>query len=222
MSVQTSTVPTATEARQASARLRRQLGLQLIFELALPLAGYYGLRAAGAAPWLALTAGGALTAPWILYGLLRHRRLDMTALFTLSLLLVGAAASAVTGDPRLMLVKDGAIGALLGLWFLGSVPTRRPFIMTTSRAVVVAKVGVAGADAWEARWEDDADFRRHIRILSAIWGVVFLGDAGIRVALAYALPLDAAQGITTIQWLVVLGGLLVFHARYVARTGLKV
>lgn len=222
MTAQITDVAIGPEARKASARLRRQLARQLVFELILPLVAYYGLRAAGVAPWLALAAGGALTAPWILYGMWRDRRLDATALFTLTLLLTGAAASAVTGDPRLLLVRDSAIGALLGIWMLGSLPTRRPFIMTTSRAIVVAKVGVTGADAWEARWDDDAGFRRHIRILTAIWGVVFLGDAAVRVALAYALPLDTAPAISTAQWVVVLCGLLAFHARYVARTGLKV
>lgn len=222
MTSQTSIASKAPDTRQASARLRRQLALQLVFELILPLAGYYGLRAAGAASWLALAAGGALTLPWIILGLLRSGRLDMTAIFTLSLLLVGAATSLVTRDPRLLLIKDGAIGALLGAWFLGSAPTRRPFIMTTSRAIVVAKVGVSGADAWEARWHHEADFRRHIRVLSAIWGVVFLGDAAVRVALVYALPLDAAPAVTTMQWLVVLGCLLAFHSWYVGRTGLKV
>jgi hypothetical protein len=93
--------------------------------------------------------------------------------------------------------------------------------MVSSRAVVVAKVGEAGAKAWEDRWNQEADFRRHVRILTAVWGVVFLGDAAVRVALAYALPIDAAPGVSMAQWLVVLGCLLGFHTLYVSRTGLK-
>ena len=225
MSVTNPTSADTTESRtegQKSAGVRRLLARQLILELVLPLGGYYGLRAAGVSTWLALAAGGLLTAPWILYGIIRNRRIDVTAAFTLTILLIGGAMSLVTGDPRLLLVRDSWIGALLGVWILGSLPTRRPFIMATSRAVVVAKIGEAGANAWEARWDQEAAFRHHIRVLTAIWGVVFLGDAMVRVVLAYSLPVDAVPGVSTVQWLVVLACLLIFHTRYVTRNGLKV
>ncbi len=208
--------------QQKSAGVRRVLARQLVLELLLPLAGYYGLRLAGVSTWLALAAGSALAIPWIVYGIIRKRRVDVTAAFTLTLLLVGALMSAVTGDPRVLLVRDSWIGALLGVWILGTLATQRPFIMATSRAIVVAKIGEAGADAWEARWIDDAAFRRHVRVLTAIWGVVFLGDAIVRVVLAYVLPIDAVPGVSTAQWLVVLACLLAFHTRYVGRTGLRV
>ena len=128
--------------------------------------------------------------------------------------------SLVTGDPRVLLVRDSWLGALLGLWVLGSLATQRPFIMVASRALVVAKVGEAGAKAWEDRWNQEPDFRRHIRILTAIWGVVFLGDAAVRVALAYALPIDAWPA-STAQWLVVLACLLGFHTYTSTTTGLE-
>jgi hypothetical protein len=214
------TIEPRTEA-QKTAGLRRLLARQIIFELVVPLAGYYGLRGAGVSQWLALAIGSLLAAPWIIYGAVRDRRIDVVAVFTLSLLVVGALMSLVTGDPRLLLVRDSWIGALLGFWMLGTVPTQRPFLMLTSRAVVVAKVGEAGAKAWESRWDHEAAFRRHLRILSAIWGAVFLADAGVRVALAYSLPVDSVPAVSTAQWLVVLGCLIAFHIRYVTRNGLK-
>ena len=204
-----------------SARLRRALARQLVLEVGLPLAGYYGLRAAGASVWLALVVGSLLAVPWIVYAAARDRRLDLTAAFSLSLVLAGGLMSMVTGDPRVLLVRDSWLGGLFGVWVLVSLTTRRPFIMASSRAIVIAKVGEAGARAWEGRWDDEPAFRRHIRILTAVWGVVFLGDALVRVALAYALPLDAAPGVSTVQWLVVLGCLLAFHTWYVGKTGLK-
>jgi hypothetical protein len=214
------TTETRTNA-QKTAGLRRVLARQLIMEIGLPLAGYYGLRAAGASPWLSLAAGCLLAAPWILYSAIRNRRLDLTAAFSLSLVLASGVMSLVTGDPRLLLVRDSWLGALFGIWILATLMTQRPFVMVTSRAIVVAKVGEAGAKAWEGRWDSEPGFRRHIRILSAVWGAVLLADAGVRVVLAYSLPVDAVPGVSTVQWLVVLGGLLIFHTWYVNRTGLK-
>ena len=218
----TNAAPETRTQAQKTAGLRRALARRLILEAGLPLAGYYGLRETGASEWLALAIGGVLAAPWIVVGAIRDRRFEATAAFTLSLMLIGALMSMVTGDPRLLLVRDGWLGALLGVWILGSLPTQRPFIMVTSRAIVVAKIGEAGARAWEDRWNHEADFRRHVRVLTAVWGAVFLADAAVRIALAYSLPVDTVPAVSTAQWLVVLGCLLVFHARYVSRTGLKV
>ena len=215
-------LPTETRTQaQKTAGVRRVLARQLILEMALPLAGYYGLRAAGASTWLSVAAGSAIAAPWIVYSAIRNRRFDVTAAFSLSLVVASGVMSLVTGDPRLLLVRDSWLGALFGTWILATLMTQRPFLMVTSRAIVVAKVGEAGATAWEGRWDREPDFRRHVRILSAIWGVVLLADAGVRIVLAYSLPVDAVPGVSTIQWLVVLGCLLGFHTWYVTRTGLK-
>jgi hypothetical protein len=74
--------------QQKTAGLRRALARQLVLELGVPLAGYYGLRAVGASEWLALSVGSLLTAPWIVHGAVHSRRLDVTAAFTLSLMLM--------------------------------------------------------------------------------------------------------------------------------------
>ncbi len=219
-----SEVAAATETRtqaQKAAGLRRVLARQLILELALPLAGYYGLRAAGASAWLSVAAGSAIAAPWIIYSAVRNRQFDVTAAFSLSLIVASGVMSLVTGDPRLLLVRDSWLGALFGVWILATLMTQRPFVMVTSRAIVVAKLGEAGAKAWEGRWDREPDFRRHVRILSAVCGAVLLADAGVRIVLAYSLPVDAVPGVSTIQWLVVLGCLLAFHTWYATRTGLK-
>jgi hypothetical protein len=207
--------------QQKTAGLRRALARQLVLELGVPLAGYYGLRAAGASEWLALSVGSLLTAPWIIYGAVRSRRFEITAAFTLSLMLTSGLMSLVTGDPRLLLIRDSSLGALFGLWIFATLPTRRPFFMVTSRVIAVAKLGEAGAKAWEARWALEPGFRRHARVLTAVWGAVFLGDAVVRVVLAYRLPIDSVPAVSTVQWLVVLGCLLLFHTWYVGRYGLK-
>lgn len=48
---------------QKRAALRRHLLSRLLAEVAVPLGGYYGLRAAGVNPWLALIAPAVLTIP---------------------------------------------------------------------------------------------------------------------------------------------------------------
>ncbi|AZQ75403.1 hypothetical protein EKH77_06355 [Streptomyces luteoverticillatus] len=215
------TAPARTPA-QKTAALRKLLVLQLVFELALPLGGYYGLRAAGVSQWAALAIGSLLALPWLVHGMVKRRRVEVMAVFTLTLMVVGALMSMVTGDPRTLLVRDSWLAALAGFWVLGTLLTRRPFMMTMAQAIVVAKIGETGWREWEARWETEAPFRRAIRVITAVWGTVLTLDAGVRVVLACTAPVDLVPTLSTVQWLVVLAGLLVFHNRYITRHGLKV
>ncbi|GGX99970.1 VC0807 family protein [Streptomyces hiroshimensis] len=207
--------------RQKNASVRRFLLLQLLFDLVLPLGSYYGLRALGTSQWWALTLGTALGLLSVVYGIVKRRKIEVMALFTLSLMTVGTVLSLVTGDPRTLLIRDSWLTAVIGLWILGTVPTRRPYMLTALRTIVLAKAGEAALAAWEARWRDDHAFRRSLRVLTAIWGAAFTLDAGVRVAFAATLPVDAVPTVNTVQWLVVLVGLLVFHKRYITRHGLK-
>ncbi|MEU6176084.1 VC0807 family protein [Streptantibioticus parmotrematis] len=212
----------AAEARRRTTALRRQIGSQLFFELVLPIGSYYGLRAAGTGQWLALVASGLMLVPWIVYGVVRQRRVNAMALFSLSLVVVATLLSMVTGSPRVLNLRDSWITAAIGCWVLGTLFTRRPFIMTSSRGIVIAKIGEAGLAEWEARWDTEPTFRHHLRALTAVWGVVFLLDAVLRVVLVYTIPVDAFPLTSTLLWLAMLGGLIGFHNWYVTRNGLKV
>ncbi|MEU7638040.1 MULTISPECIES: VC0807 family protein [unclassified Streptomyces] len=211
----------AAPARRRTAALRRRLVAQLLFELVLPLGSYYGLRAAGAGQWLSMTVGGLLLLPWIAYGIVRQRRVEAMAVFTLSLVVVGTLLSLVTGSPRVLMIRDSWLTAAIGLWVLGTLLTRRPFIMTASRGIVIAKVGEAGLVEWEARWDAEPTFRHHLRLVTAVWGAVFLLDAVLRVVLAYTIPVDSFPLTSTVLWLVMLGGLLGWHNWYITRHGMK-
>jgi hypothetical protein len=211
----------AVAARRRTTALRRRLAGQLLFELVLPLGSYYGLRAAGVGQWLAMVVGGVLVLPWIAYGIVRQRRVETMAVFTLSLVVIATVLSLVTGSPRVLNLRDSWLTAAIGLWVLGTLPTRRPFIMMSSRGIVIAKVGEAGLAAWEAQWDEDATFRRRLRQLSAVWGAVFLLDSVVRVVLVYTISVDAFPLTSTVLWLVMLGGLIAFHNWYITRHGLK-
>lgn len=210
------------ERKQKTGRARRHQARQAVFELALPLGGYYLLVGLGASQWAALAVSSLLVVPWIVYGMVKNRRIEALPVFTLVLLLAGALVSMITGDPRLLLVRDSWVTAVLGLWALGSVPTRRPFILSAARSVVVAKIGEAGAREWESQWDTDAEFRTHVRVVSTVWGLGFALDSVVRIVLAYTLPINAVPLVSTLQWLVVLAGLFIFHYWYITRHNLKV
>ncbi|MEV6769363.1 VC0807 family protein [Nocardia sp. NPDC051030] len=208
--------------KQKSAAARKHLARQLILELGLPLAGYYGLHAAGFSQWISLLGAGLLATPAVVYTVVKQRKVDLMVLFSLSIVVLGALMSLVTGDPRVLLVRDSWLFGALGLWVLGTLATSKPFMLVASRAIVTAKIGAEGARQYEARWDAQPEFRRGLRVLTAVWGMGFALDAVVRVALAYTLPIDLVPLVSTLQWLVVLGGLFAFHIRYIAAHDLKV
>ncbi|MEV5507405.1 VC0807 family protein [Streptomyces orinoci] len=208
--------------REKQAAVRKLVVKQLLLELALPLGGFYGLQAAGVGQWLALLLGSLLAAPWLVHGMVKRRRVEAMPLFTLCLMVVGALMTLVTGSPRVLLIRDSWLFGMVGLWALGTLPTRRPFVMVIARPAVIAKAGEAGWRAFEARWDTEPGMRRRVRVLSAVWAVGLTGDAAIRVVLALTLPVGSVPLVSTLQYVVLLTGLIAFHKRYIARHGLEV
>ncbi|MCX4745746.1 hypothetical protein OG455_09460 [Kitasatospora sp. NBC_01287] len=210
------------EVKRRTAAGRKKLIMSLVFELAIPLGGYYVLVGVGLSQWAALLISGLLLAPWVVQGMVKSRRLEAMPVFTLLLMAVGALMSLLTGSPRVLLVRDSGLFGVIGLWVLGTLATQRPFMLTAARSIVAAKIGEAGAQQWLDRWNTEPVFRHQIRLLTAVWGGGFLLDAAIRVTFAYTLPINAVPLVNSLQWLVVLGALFGFHFWYITRNGLKV
>ncbi|WBP91361.1 VC0807 family protein [Kitasatospora cathayae] len=106
---------------------------------------------------------------------------------------LGLVLSALTGDPRALLVREawtGMLGGLIGVWLLASVLYGRPALMVIFRSFVLVKAGEDGLRAWEGRWGEGAGFRHSLRVLTAVWGVASLLNAFAQLAFAYLQPTD--------------------------------
>jgi intracellular septation protein A len=200
---------------------RRALAARLLVDALVPLVAYYALRAAGAGVLSATLAAGAVPAANAIVVAVRSRRVDVAGLVVVSLFLAGGALSVVTGDARLLYVKDGWLSGLLGAWVLLSLAMARPFMLHLGVAIATAKVGDAGAAAWQQRWHDDSAFRRRMRLVSVVVGVVLVLDAAVRVAIAYMIDLDAVATVTNVQYVVMLAVVLAWFFWYTGRHGLR-
>lgn len=158
----------------------------LLMDVCIPLVGYYGLRAAGAGQWWALVLSG--IAPLLHTGrtLVRTRRIDSVGLFVLVTMVLSAVMPLLTGSPRLLLARESWSTAAFGLWIVGSLLGRRPFLLD----VTLTFLRGAAARRWEEAWRDDPRFRRALRVVTVLWGGAFLLDAAARVVMAYTLPVD--------------------------------
>ncbi|HVV08440.1 VC0807 family protein [Amycolatopsis sp.] len=125
-----------------------------------------------------------------------RRRIDTLAVFTLSILVLSVAMSFLTGSPRFLLAKDGWLTAAAGIWMLITL-ARTPFIFQIVRTLLPK----AARERAEINWRDSPTYRHVIRVITTMWGVVLILDAGVRGLLAYALPVSRVPLISGLQYL---------------------
>ncbi|SFW91196.1 VC0807 family protein [Amycolatopsis australiensis] len=204
-------------------RVVRANVLAVVFEVVVPMALFYGLRAAGVSQWWALMAGVLVAAPYVLWTIARNRKIDVVALVTLSVLVLSVVLGLLSDDPRTLAIREGwtaALGGLFGAWMLVSVFLGRPAQLTLGRTIAEVKRGAEGAAAWAARWDTDPRFRRGLRVNTAVWGAVLLANAVVHVVLVYALPIDLISLVTTVAWFGSLALLITWHVWYLRKENL--
>lgn len=204
-------------------RLIRANGLMTLFEIVAPLVLFYGLRAAAVSQWWALMAGVLVAVPYVVWTVVRSRRIDLVALVTLSVLVLSVVLGLLSDDPRALVIREGWIallGGLIGGWMLVTVVVGRPAQLTLGRSIAEVKRGAEGAAAWAARWGTDARFRHGLRVDTAVWGGVLLAHAVVHVFIAYLVPIDLVSLVATVVWLFVLACLITWHVWYLRKENL--
>jgi hypothetical protein len=204
-------------------RLIRANVLTVIFEVVVPMVLFYGLRAAGVSQWWALMAGVLVAAPYVLWTIVRDRRIDLIAMVTLSVMVLSVVLGLLSDNPRTLAIREGwtaALGGLFGAWMLVTVFVGRPAQLTLGRTIAEAKRGAEGAAAWAARWNTDARFRHGLRVNTAVWGAVLLASAIVHLILVYALPIDLISVVTSVVWFATLGCLVLWHVWYLRKENL--
>jgi hypothetical protein len=183
--------PAAPAAAPAS--LVRQVA-GLVFDIAAPIALYYGLRAAGLPSLQALAIGAVIPAASAAWVLIRRRRANMVALLVLGTIVASLIISVISHSPRFLLAKDGLLTSVWGIWFLASLRARRPAAFLFARPLLEGRRAFAVRD-WDLLWDTEPRFRRIWRVSTVIWGLALLADAVIRVVMSYTLPVDVVPGL---------------------------
>ncbi len=178
----------------------------LLFDVALPVAGYYLLSGAGVADTPALIVSGLVPFARSGSSLARARRggradylaVMVAAVFVLSLVLV-----AVTGSPKFVLAKESFGSAFIGLWFLASVRTTRPMTYYTARPILTKGRAVA-LRGWEHLADSSAEFRAIQRRLTIFWGIGLLAEAAVRVTIVVYFSVHTAAGLVNVAAVVII------------------
>lgn len=190
--------PSAAAGRSRS--LPAMLGL--VWDAGLPTLTYYALRAAGASEWTALLSATLVAGARVAWVAIRSRRLTIFGALMVVVFGVGLTLAFVTGDPRLMLVKNSLSSAIIGSGFLLSLAFSRPLTL-----IAVQTWQPRSADAWQQSYESNPLVQRMFRRSAVAWGIGMLISAGLRLPVVYLLPLDIAVVAAAVPGAVIMGGL---------------
>lgn len=187
---------TSTTPRQQSGR---RILLDLVLDLVLPTVLYYVLRDAGSGIYPSLLISAAIPAAIAVFRLIRTRHIDGLALYAVTVMVAGAIVSLIAGSPRFLLAREGWLTGLTGIWFFVSIRFgRRPLAFLYSRPVLERRLTRRGVPGdWDQLWEQLPGFRRIWRVATLLWGIALLGDAAVRVLMAYSLPIDSVPALST-------------------------
>ena len=152
----------------------------LVFDLGGPLLAYSLLRSSGMSAVTALVISGVLPALGIVIGALVDRRLDVIGVVVLAGLLVGTLLGLTSHNARLYLLEGSVPSAVFALGCLFSLRLRQPLIFRL--AVELLGPGTRKGRDVAAAWRYPG-FRRAFRIITVAWGIGYLAEAAIRVAI---------------------------------------
>lgn len=175
----------------------------VLSDIGLPLAAYYGLRALGADEWVSLLASTLVAGVRTVRTALRERRLNAFSALMLAVFGVGFVLTFVSGDPRVMILKNSAVTLTVGLLFLVTTVAGRPLTMAAAKAWAPGD-----AAAIDEAWAHDPAARRGYRVSALVWGLGMVSEAVLRVVLTYLLPVDVMVGLSDVLWIAVVGALV--------------
>ncbi|MFD5798510.1 VC0807 family protein [Streptomyces diastatochromogenes] len=174
----------------------------LLVDVAVPLGSYYLFKDGfGMSTFAALAWSSVVPAVRTVWGLVKERKANGLAGLILVVNVVSLLLSFVSGDPRLMLAKDGGVSSTVAIGILVSVRLGKP-MMTAGMKPFLVKGDAAKEAAWERLMSGaaagSAAFLRKERAFSVVWGVALLAECVARVVGAYTVPVDTMVWLGTV------------------------
>jgi hypothetical protein len=208
------TPPESPGASQAAFNRRMIQGLapSIVLNAVCPYVLFQILSGCGVPTLQALLVTSVFPIAGILVGWARSRHLDAIGLLSLILIALGVLTSLISGDVRFYLVKESALTGAFGLVCLVSLLLPRPLLFYFGRQFAAA--GDPGRATWFSGLWRHAQFRRGMRLITAVWGVGLVCEALIGVGLALTTPPSTVLAVRPVLAIVVTCALILWTVRY--------
>lgn len=192
----------------------RSLLPTLVLDIACPYFAYRYLRQhmAQLSPATALLLSGVFPVFNNLWSLLKSRTLDIIGIVILVGIVVGAASVLVTGDPKLLLIRESFVTGALAIVCLSSLAWPRPLLFFIGRDFSTGHDPAKIAE-FNALWERPGA-PRVFRVMTLVWGVGWLGEFALKVVLVLTLTVPQVLVVGPIQSNAITIALILWTIRY--------
>lgn len=200
-------------------RSREGLGLRhllptLVLDIACPYLAYQYLRqqTPQMSPSLALLLSGVFPVLNNIRSLVRSRTLDIIGIVILVGIVVGAASAFVTGDPKLLLIRESFVTGALAVVCLASLLWPRPLLFYIGRDFSTGHDPARVAE-FNAMWERPGA-RRVFRVMTVVWGLGWLAEFALKIVLVLALTIPQVLVVGPIESNGITIALILWTIRY--------
>ena len=193
----------------------------LVWGVALPIGVYFVVRNHVHTDAQALIVAGGFSVSWVVLQFVRRRRADLVGGVVLLGFAVGVVSSTLLGGNEYVLkVRDAGFTALFGVICIVTLFTHdRPALFYVGR-YLSAGSDQAKVSAFD-RLHEEPTGRHAFRVLSVLWGLGLVVEAGTRMVLADVLPTGTFLAVSPFVTAGVLGSLFAFTAVYSKRAPLE-
>ena len=182
-----------------------------VFDVAGPLAIYYGARRAGVSTVGSLVVSGVLPASRVIATIMRRRCVDVIGALVLSGIVLATAVGLFSDNARLYLLDGLVPTVVLGGVCLLSVPWERP-VMFRIALETMGHDSPKGR-AFESMWRYPS-FRRMFRVITLVWGVVFLLESALQAFIIKTSSINTAKATSNVVPVIVVGLTLAWTLGY--------
>lgn len=121
-----------------------------------------------------------------IFGIIRHRQLDLIAVLALLGIVVSLVGVLMGGDTKILLIRESFLTGALGIACFVSLLLPRPLMFYFGRQMMAGKDPVKIAQ-FDAQWQHP--YARFVhRLITIVWGIAYVGEFILRVILVYTLP----------------------------------
>jgi intracellular septation protein A len=204
--------PLAINPEPAGGFSFKQMLPTLVIDVAMPIVAFNLLTSYGVSTLWALVAGGLFPAINNLRVWVKSRRLEPLGIIVMTFLVIGTAASLISGSVFFALIKESFLTATFGFICLGSLLADRPLMFYINRQFVAGDDPVR-LEWWNGLWQYP-NFRAAQRVVTAVWGIAYLVEALLRIGFALVLPPAQVVAISPVMAFGVMIVLIAWTRRY--------
>jgi hypothetical protein len=185
-----------------------RFGREVLVNIAVPFM-IYNLAQPRLGDINALIFSSAQPVLWSLIEFARRRRIDALSLLVLCGIGLSLLAYLGGGSVRLLQMREKLATIIVGLAFLGSAAIGKPLMYELIRAFLARRNDPELQQVESARTV--GPFRRAMTIMTLVWGLGLLADAGVSIALVYVLSMRAYLVVNPILGYATIGSLTLWN-----------